>query len=499
MLELKMKNNFNIKSFLEKEELNLKNFNIKTNDDYVKYLNLKNCHANLFGSDRQSLLKICCQNISKIKDDFTTIDYYDFMLKMAIDNKEIKKEAYPNRGNAFFNTPIKRYDLVSWSNCVKRIYKSYYNEQIPYEDAVEKESSNFFKDKEEKENFLKWLKYFNRGEHLKYNIKIPGVIEKSAAFSMSLSPVGDPYYSSSYPIGFSEDSGDSLDHDSLRDDVRDQAEKKNNYRGWKKRFNTAIRRVDKLLKESEDYIDGDKYEEIIETLHRLDVQVGKVRLQSTASDLSYKTSQSLLKLGFHDGANILRKFAQEASPPVPETTPTEPSAPIPDESANQQALEQNRAKERQDDRNNLDKGEEIIKNLPPSPGAHPGEYDNILPESVSMDDAAKKLEIIAGTLSDRRVIRYLAEFDIMLDKLGIASLFPELAEAQSKLIESYSYALTRVTKMLGMLSNNKAIMELAASNPKIVGKEEPATTEGISQEEVTPAEQTAQQPTPEVV
>jgi uncharacterized transporter YbjL len=55
----------------------------------------------------------------------------------------------------------------------------------------------------------------------------------------------------------------------------------------------------------------------------------------------------------------------------------------------------------------------------------------------------------------------LAEFDIMLDKIGIASMFPELAEAQSKLIESYSYALTRVTKMLGMLSNNKAIMEMA--------------------------------------
>ena len=49
----------------------------------------------------------------------------------------------------------------------------------------------------------------------------------------------------------------------------------------------------------------------------------------------------------------------------------------------------------------------------------------------------------------------------MLDKIGIASMFPELAEAQSKLIESYSYALTRVTKMLGMLSNNKAIMDMA--------------------------------------
>ena len=68
----------------------------------------------------------------------------------------------------------------------------------------------------------------------------------------------------------------------------------------------------------------------------------------------------------------------------------------------------------------------------------------------------------------------------MLDKIGIASMFPELAEAQSKLIESYSYALTRVTKMLGMLSNNKAIMEMA--------KEE-VQTEVIPQTTQTPAAQ----------
>jgi hypothetical protein len=481
-----MKNN--IEYFLKKEQLNLKEFKIKSSNDYIKYLNLKNCHANLFGSKNQELLELCCHKISEIKDNFTTIDYYDFMLKTAISDSKIKKTAYPNRGNSFFTNPIKRYDLTSWSECVKRIYKTHYADKIPYEDAVESESSNFFKDKEEKENFLKWLKYFNKGEHLKYNVKIPGVIEKSASFNSSLSPVGDPYYSSAYPIGFSEDSSELKDHDALRNEVKDQADKKTNYRGWKKRFNTAIRRVDKLLKESEDYIDGDKYEEIMETLHRLDVQVGKVRLQSTASDLSYKTSQSLLKLGFHDGANILRKFAQEATPPVPTPEPVAPetSEASPEEAASQQVLEQNRAKERQNDRNNLDKGEEIIKNLAPSPGAAPGEYDNIIPDSISMDDAAKKLEVIAGTLSDRRVIRYLAEFDIMLDKLGIASLFPELAEAQSKLIESYSYALTRVTKMLGMLSNNKAIMELATNNPKIVGKDlensGPESQQQVSQE-----------------
>jgi hypothetical protein len=130
-----------------------------------------------------------------------------------------------------------------------------------------------------------------------------------------------------------------------------------------------------------------------------------------------------------------------------------------------------------------------MKDISPLPGPNPDEYKEILSGDVSIDDASKKLEQIAGTLADRRVIRYLAEFDIMLDKVGIASMFPELAEAQSKLIESYSYALTRVTKMLGMLSNNRVIMEL--SNQKDEVENVPGVAKPIQSDVVVPpAEET---------
>jgi hypothetical protein len=85
---------------------------------------------------------------------------------------------------------------------------------------------------------------------------------------------------------------------------------------------------------------------------------------------------------------------------------------------------------------------------------------------IGLHDAVLKLEEIAGRLADRRTIRLLAEFDIMLDKIGIAPMFPELAEAQSKLIDAYSYALTRVTKMLGMLSSGKSLVEISDSRKK---------------------------------
>ena len=93
-----------------------------------------------------------------------------------------------------------------------------------------------------------------------------------------------------------------------------------------------------------------------------------------------------------------------------------------------------------------------------TPEPRPGEYSKVLGD-ISLDDASNKLDEVAGMLADRRIIRLLAEFDIMLDKLGIASMFPELAESQSKLIDGYSYALTRVTKMMGQLSNAKSFAD----------------------------------------
>jgi len=53
-------------------------------------------------------------------------------------------------------------------------------------------------------------------------------------------------------------------------------------------------------------------------------------------------------------------------------------------------------------------------------------------------------------------------------------MFPELAESQSKLIDSFSYALTRVTKMMGQLANAKAIVTSRAGVP---GAQEPAAKE----------------------
>jgi hypothetical protein len=440
-------------------------------NDLSDFLRLKKASKHLLGEDSSFFLKEAWKHKELLKKLKSDNDYYFFITSMIIDKNQMKKVAYPMAENYFFKNPFFGYNLQKWATCVHKIYESMNNDDVSYPEAVKKYSSNIFEDEEERNNFLNWLKYYNQGEHLRYNIK-------TAGYQFPVSATGDAYSSTSNYIGMDY----ALDHDTQKDSAKEQGEKKINYKNWKKKFNTALRRVDKILKESEDYVDPDKYEEISQILNRLDVQVAKIRLQATASDVSYRAANQLIKLGFKDGASVLYKYSQEAAPPDPVVPEAAPEAPLesPEPSPEQMA-------KKQQDKENIEKGKELLSGVEPIPGPSPREYEDIIKDDIDVDDAAKKLEQIAGTLSDRRVIRYLAEFDIMLDKIGIASMFPELAEAQSKLIESYSYALTRVTKMLGMLSNNKAIMEIGREEAqKEVAQPSPAVpTEQLPAEAVT--------------
>lgn len=431
------------------------------------FLNLKRAAKLIAPKLATEIVKTAWEDKETVKSLKTENDFYHLVASLAVANRKIRKTAYPMSENYFFKNPFLGYDLQAWAGCVHKIYETVYKDGADYSDAVTKFSSNI-SDDDERANFLNWLRYYNHGEHLKYNNQAPvkiASIRKEADYSSSLNT--DGLYKN-YSISMDDDSVSDfvLNHDRQVNDARESGESKLNYKNWKKKFNTALRRVDKILKESEDYIDPDKYEEIAGVLNKLDVQVGKIRLQVSASDISFRAAGQLKKLGFQDGASVLYKYAQEAAPPSADAPPIEatPDATTPQEippadPGIDQAEEDRKAAERAD----LARGKDVMKGIEPVPGKEDDEYKEIMSGDVSISHASNKLEQVAGTLADRRIIRYLAEFDIMLDKIGIASMFPELAEAQAKLIESYSYALTRVTKMLGMLSNSKAMQEMAAS------------------------------------
>lgn len=478
-----------IDSFAADLQRDIKDFDLNKSE-LGAFLNLKRAANSIAPNRATEIVKTAWINKESVKTLKTENDFYHLVASLAVANRPIRKTAYPMSENYFFKNPFLGYNLQAWASCVHKIYETVYKDGTDYSDAVTKFSSNI-SDDDERSNFLNWLKYYNHGEHLKYNNQAPvkiASLRKEADYSSSLNT--DGLYKN-YSISSDEDSVSDfvLSHDRQVNDAKESGESKLNYKNWKKKFNTALRRVDKILKESEDYIDPDKYEEIAGVLNKLDVQVGKIRLQVSASDFSFRAANQLKKLGFKDGASVLYKYAQEAAPPsadapMPESAPDETAPEVPTvDPGIDQAEEDRKAAERAD----ATKGKEVMKGIEPVPGKEDDEYKEIMSGNVSISDASHKLEQIAGTLADRRIIRYLAEFDIMLDKIGIASMFPELAEAQSKLIESYSYALTRVTKMLGMLSNSKAMSEMAASGT------EPAPGTEVGQPEVATEETAAPQ------
>ena len=222
-------------------------------------------------------------------------------------------------------------------------------------------------------------------------------------------------------------------------------------------------------------LDVDTVQRVMDLLNKLTVEAHQVKTSNTASSLIYKTANKLKRDGIEYGVKELEKLAQEVQ------TQPQPEGVAPEETqvAEQPAVQPQPEgvapeEEAQSNDTGIPRSDEVeparfedIK----TEGPAEGEYDGIIDDDINITDAAAKLDQVAGMLADRRVIRNLAEFDIMLDKLGIASMFPELAESQSKLIDAFGYALTRVTKMMGQLSNAQAIM---SSRESVPGTEEPS-------------------------
>lgn len=469
----------------------IRELSIKTSEDYEQYNKILFA-ARQIGINNENIIKKAFLDCRKNKKNLiTNVDYYNHLYKTALNNNfKIKKIAYPNNSqDRIISLYDKEYDLAKWSEIVRQIYNKFYENQenANFSLIVENICDKSFNDDEEKFKFKKWLKYYNEGNHKKYSFTEENNMKKQSSFYLPLTV--DAYSGDSSPYASGVEM--STNFDKTVNDAKDMAVVRTSYKDWKKKFNTAWRRIDKILKESEDFIEPEKYEQISEIMHKLDVQIGKIRFKSTASDVSLSTAQSLKKIGFAEGADILTKFAQETAQPLdtdvsqvpgPESQQAQPSGQgsvmtgadagqVPAPAADAKTPEEASAERRAIERNNEATGEKVLENIAPIPGPSANEYDKILSGTVNVDDASKKLEQIAGMLSDRRVIRYLAEFDIILDKLGIASMFPELAEAQSKLIDSYSYGLVRVTKMLGMLSNNRAIFDRSTGDESVNANE----------------------------
>ena len=418
------------------------------------------------------------------------------ILQSKIDERGIKKVAYPN--SFYYNNNLEEeFDVSKWLKTVHMIYDSVQKGEMTKQNALDYYSNFMDIEREEDLRFKKWFKYYSDGEHLKYSSNREQAMKKEAVYMSNLGQSagtyshggGSSYLGSGGGFNMPGDSFDGTTFDEAAESSVSKAKESDAFGSWKGKLHAALRRIDKLLRSK--YMDGEKYKLLAEHLLNLSHQVHCLKLASTISDVTYKTANTLEKHGQKDVAEMLVKIAQEApAQPNPAEAggeviaPPGAAAPPNSEVAGDEAEPQEELPaDPNDPKSMVPSGDDVdpvdLKDITPIPGARPGEYEE-LAGSVSLDDAASKLDEVAGMLADRRIIRQLAEFDIMLDKIGIASMFPELAESQSKLIDAYSYALTRVTKMMGQLANAKSIIDSKNNLPGKVDEsaEEPLSDQG---------------------
>jgi hypothetical protein len=97
-----------------------------------------------------------------------------------------------------------------------------------------------------------------------------------------------------------------------------------------------------------------------------------------------------------------------------------------------------------------------------------------LMQNVTIEDVVAELEAISRDYKTREQPRRLSYVDMMLDSLGLASMFPSLSEAQNKALEATNYISTRVDDILAKLrgaiaSQEKSQLPAAPERPEVAG------------------------------
>jgi len=74
--------------------------------------------------------------------------------------------------------------------------------------------------------------------------------------------------------------------------------------------------------------------------------------------------------------------------------------------------------------------------------------------SITVQNVIRRLEMLVSIYNQREISRQLAFLDIMMDRLGLASFFPQLGEAMGKALEGNQYIGNRLEEILGKLKGS---------------------------------------------
>lgn len=317
------------------------------------------------------------------------LDFRVALLKW-VQSKTVKSAAWHTRtrNNSGFGFMLHKYDLSRWSKMAVAVNNAVVH-GVPKSLALEEITSELPND--EKYNFLSWYS-FTQGQNKNLydiNTKIKNM-DKGAKLS-KIKTAGIYEDSNSYFIPKFK----NTDHRQDKNEDRQPSvqsfdeQKAEDFNTVRSKMVSRTFAIDKLLEKYKDVLNEKQIDEIEDALNSLRKKVRKLKMASTVNDCFAKTAGILKKNKFDSGAQIL---------------------------------------------------EEIITKKAITEA-----------KSADLEDLLAKLYKISDELKRRDMVRGLAEIDLALYKLNIAGFFPELTDAQSKLIDAYGYASNKVQDVIPRL------------------------------------------------
>lgn len=401
------------------------------------------------------------------------------------------KNSYPNLSSPINQEPTK--DINKWSQAMRQIYTLLHYGHSKHDafDNVTKAWGH-----KDKLQFLNWMKFYEEKTPAKYKI----------AFNDSGEQFKAPENILNTP---NSNNPNTMDLSAIKENPNhDNAEflKKQEFDSTKKKFLSRLDSLEKLLRQKGNVVyEGTKLNQLLTSIYNLKLQLHNHEIQTsqakTAIDLIYRESNKLKKLGNDYGANVLVKFAQAAqsaqeqnpsvlntkspppgpipgapnstnNPPAPANTPPPPppvdlsvppaipSAPSEDPTKPKKPALDKFVKKMQGDFNSSDDDFLVTAQLAPQENVlkpavqQERSFEDLVEtvfSNVKLSDVINKLEELSRIFKTREISRQLAIVDMMLDKLGLASFFPNLSEATNKTLEANQYVLTRIEDVLSTL------------------------------------------------
>jgi len=201
--------------------------------------------------------------------------------------------------------------------------------------------------------------------------------------------------------------------------------------------------IDKLVEKYRKVLNEQQVEAVEDALVELRKRVRKLKLASSIHDSLLKTANIVRGHSAIGISDALISIAAEPLAPATPLMPEEPTAPLkaPVEApeAPVEVDEEEPAQKKDAPDNEVEEGEQ---DYTPRNSLTPKQRE------IVIGDIVDQLEGISTVIKSREIVRAIARVDILLNRLYMDTFFPELSDAQAKLIEAYSYASNKIEDIL---------------------------------------------------